>query len=246
MNSPRMLVPVAAVCLVFAVGAFAQDTSKTEVIQGQSTISTTRVSGTVVYVAGNDLVVKLDSGEVKHFQVAPSATATTDDGRQITIAEAKPGMRLTRTITTTTTPETVETIRTIKGRVWYVQPPHRVILSLPEGNKSYMVPDGQKFSINGAEGTIWDLRKDMEVTATVIKTVPKTVETVSRKVSAKLPPPPPPPATPPMEGVLLVEEVVEVAEVTPPALPQTGSIVPLLGLMGLLLTGASLSLKIRG
>lgn len=244
MNLKRMLGLAMAVCLTVAVGVLAQDTTTTEVSTGTSATTTTTVSGTIVYAAGNDLVLKLDSGELKHFQVPPEATATTEDGSVITMKEAKPGIRLTRTIISTTTPKTVETIRTIKGTVWHVQPPSLVILTLPEGNKVYRVPEGQKFNINGTEANIWDLQKGQEVTATVVRTVPETVTNLSQKVSAKLPPPPPPPPMPPLEGVLLVEEVQVAELVLPPDLPQTGSMVPLLGLVGLVLTGASLGLKL--
>jgi LPXTG-motif cell wall-anchored protein len=82
------------------------------------------------------------------------------------------------------------------------------------------------------------------VTATVIKTVPETVTDVSSKISAKLPPPPPAPPMPPLEGVLLIEEVQVAELILPPDLPQTGSMVPMLGLFGLLLTGASLGLRL--
>lgn len=240
MTLRRMLVLVVAIGLAAAFGALAQDTSKTEVMTGQATTTTATLSGTIVYVAGNELVVRLDSGEVKDFQVAPNATATTEDGTEVTIRDAKPGMRLTSTLTITTAPQTIETIRTIKGKVWNVQPPSLVILTLPEGNRQFRVPDGQKFTIDGNEATIWDLRNGQEVTATVIKTVPETVASLSKKVAAKLPPP-----TPPVEGALLVEEEAQVAEASPPpALPATGSMVPLLGLLGVLLTGASLGLSL--
>jgi len=239
----RATLLIAAVCLVIAGSGWAQDTTRTEIIPGTSTATTQTVSGTVLYVAGNDLVIKLDDGQVKHYTAPPGASAMVD-GKEITIKDVVPGVRLTRTITTTETPRTVETVRTIKGTLWFVSPPYSVILSLPEGNKQYRVPEGQKFTIDGQSGfTVWDLKKGMTVEATVVKSAPETVVTASKSITAKLPPPPP--ATPEVQGALLIEEAVaEVAEMLPPALPQTGSLTPALAFVGLVLTTASLVLRL--
>src|SRR6266850_5962018 len=74
-------------------------------------------SGEVVYVSGKQVVVKLDDGQVKMFDVPESARFTVD-GREVTVHELKPGTRLTRTIETTSTPRTVTTVRTVRGKVW--------------------------------------------------------------------------------------------------------------------------------
>lgn len=237
----RTLAILTLMCLALAMTAWAQDTSRTDVTQGASTIHTETLSGTVVYVSGNDLVVKLDSGEVKQYTAAPGATAMAD-GKEITIKDVKPGMKLQKTITTVTTPTYVQTVRTIKGRVWHVNPPHTVILTLPEGNKQYRIPQGQKFDIDGEEKTAWELRKGMNVSATVIKTVPSDQVAITKSVTGKMAIP----ATPPVEGALLVEEPkapVQQAAAAAPALPKTASILPLLGAWGLLLVGASFALR---
>jgi len=110
--------------LVLVVTANAiQDTSVKMVNpSGQATVSTDVKSGEVVYVAGDDLVVKMDDGSVKHFTV-PEDFKFDVDGKSLTVHELTPGMKLTRTITTTTQPTTVKTVRTIKGKVWHVNPP---------------------------------------------------------------------------------------------------------------------------
>lgn len=242
MNFRRVVVVLMALSFSGAA-TLAQDASGTQVAASKPAMTTTEVSGTIVYVAGNDLVLRLDSGEVRHFQLPPEATATTEEGTEVTLKDAKPGMRLTHTLTSTSTPRAVETVRAIKGTVWHVQPPSLLILTLPEGNRIYHVPDGQRFTINGAQATIWDLQKGQEVNATVVATVAETVTPPASKGSAKAAPAPAP-ATPPVEGALLVEELV-VAEAMPgPDLPRTASPVPLLGLLGLLLAGASLGLKL--
>ena len=127
--------------------ASAQDTSTSSTQTGQSTVTTEVKSGTIVYASGNDVVVKLDDGTVKHV-VVPESTTITVDGKDLTVHDLQPGMKVTRKITTTTTPVTVQTVRTVKGKVWYVSPPHTLILSFPDGtNKKYNVPDGAMLSL---------------------------------------------------------------------------------------------------
>lgn len=243
-NSMYWLLVAAMICIV-AAAAIAQDTSQTSVSQGQAIQEAQVERGEVVYVAGNDLVVKMEDGELRHFTVSEGATATVD-GKEITIKDVKPGMILQRTITTTTTPEVVTTVRTIQGRVWHVSPPTTVILTLPDNtNKTYNVPKDQKFKIDGEEKTVWDLRKGMKINATVLSEVPQTIVAQQREVSGKMPVPPP---TPPAEGALLIETAAPaptVAQAEPPArLPNTGSMMPLLGLLGVLSIAGSVGLKL--
>jgi hypothetical protein len=226
-------------CVIFVTQGWAQEV-KTEVARGE-----------VVYVSGNDVVVKMESGEVKHVTVAPGATAVVD-GKTITIKDLKPGMKLQRTITTTTTPRTVTTTRTVSGKVWHVSG-NNVILTLPSGeNKQYKVPEGTKFNIDGQEKTVFDLRKGMNVSATVVTTAPEVVVTQKRDVTGTAPPPPPPPPTPAQVGVLLIEEpapapkavaAAPAPEPAPATLPKTASSLPLVGLLGVFLTAAGFGLR---
>ncbi len=225
-----------------------QDTTTTSTEHGQPTVTTQVHSGTVVYVSGNELVVKTDDGTIKDFNVPDSARVTVD-GKSLSVHELQPGMRLTRTITTTTTPKTVQTIRTISGKVWHVNPPHGLILTLPEGNKQYKVPDGTMFDVNGTKESIFQIRKGMTVTATIIRESPETLVSSTRTVTGEAPPPPatPPPPTPTMVGVILIEQPAPASpppqEVAENTLPKTGSDLPLVGLFGLLFLCAAFGLR---
>ena len=227
----------------------AQDTSKTRTAAGAATSQVQVERGEVVYVSGNNVVVKMESGEVRHVTVPAGAKATVD-GREIGINDLKVGMKLQRTITTTTTPQTVTTIRTIQGKVFVVNPPSTVILTLPDGtNKKYNIPKNQKFSIGGETKTAFELRKGMNVSASVITQVPSSVAAQQRKVTGSAPPVVEIP--PQMEPTLLVEvapaptpaPVAEPApapaEPAPAKLPKTGSLTPLVGLLGLISCGLS-------
>jgi hypothetical protein len=222
-----------------------QDTSATSSQAGQATVTTEVRSAVVVYVSGNDLVVKADDGTVKHF-VVPDDRKINVDGNDLTVHDLKPGMRLTRTITTTTTPQTVQTIRTIKGKVWYVNPPHGLVLTLPTGNKQYKVPDGAMFDIDGKQQSIFHVKKGMVISATIIKDSGETLVSSSRSVTGEAPQPAPKPPTPPVVGVLLIEQPPAPAppqEVAQTTLPKTGSLIPLFGLLGLISIFAAVGLR---
>jgi LPXTG-motif cell wall-anchored protein len=230
-------------------------------ISAQTTTQTEVKSGTVVYVSGNDVVVKLDDGTVKHVVVPDSVTFNVD-GKELTVHDLKVGTRLTRTITTTTTNENVKTVKVVKGKVWMVNAPY-VIVTLANGqNKQFKVPDGMKFNVDGQELSVFHLQKGMNLTATVITTIPTAMVSTERNVSGAGPvvAQAPTPATPPRVGALLIEEASAPAPATvasneppqaaapepkPTRLPKTGSSVPLFGLMGLaaLLTGFTLRIR---
>lgn len=233
-----------ALCL-FTVAAIAQETSETSVTRELGVQEAQVEKGEVIYVSGNDLVVKMQDGAVRHITVPDSATAIVN-GKEITIKDVKPGMVLQRTITTTTTPEVVKTVRTVEGKVWHVNAPATVILTLADGkNKQYKVPKDQKFMIDGEEKSVWDLKKGMKVKATVVTTVPQTIVAQEKAVTGKMPPPPP---TPPVEGALLVEEPSRAPVLQEAAmkteLPKTGSLIPLIGLLGVLSLAGSFGLKL--
>jgi LPXTG-motif cell wall-anchored protein len=254
----------AAICVAAGNILVGQARTTTSEVRGQTSVTTQVERAEVVYVSGNELVVKMESGEVRHLTVPDGVTATVD-GRQLTVRDLKPGMKLQRTVTTTTTPKTVTTVRTVSGRVVSVIPPLSLILSFPDGspNKQYQIPKDQVFVVDGERKTAFDLRPGMPVSATVVTSGPVAETNVTRTVTGTAPAPPPParPATPPPQPVLLIEVTVTapptVAAAPPPApaparapepaptqLPKTGSPVPLIGLLGVLMVGASFGLRV--
>lgn len=244
------------VCVVFASAMLAQETSRTEVSSGMTSKQVQVERGEVIYVSGNEVVVKMENGEVRHVTPPPGATATVD-GKQVTIRDLKPGMKLQRTITTTVTPQLITTIRSVTGKVWHVTPPLTVILTLADNtNKQYRVPKDQVFEIDGEKKTVFELRKGMNVTATVVTQVPESVVAQQRRVTGSAPPPP---QIPEMQGALLIEEpsapaakpapapsraaAAPAPEPAPAQLPKTGSELPLIGLLGLLCSGLSIGIR---
>jgi hypothetical protein len=159
----------AALLAMLAFGtAAAQDSTVKTVTNGQPSFETQVKNAEVVYVEGNDLVLKLENGRVEHLAV-PDSDRFTVDGKEVSVRELVPGTKLTQTITTTTTPRYVKSVRTIEGRVFHVNAPKSVILTFPDQtNRKYNVPSHAKFNIDGQEKTIFDLKEGMKVKATVI------------------------------------------------------------------------------
>lgn len=242
---------IGTVCAVLAVCMSAQVQTKTYSTTEDASVKTQVESGEVVTVSGNDLVVKMVDGSLRHFANVPENASVTVDGHQLGIHDLKPGMKLERTITTTTTPKTITTVQSVTGTVWFVSPPNSVILRMANGkNQQFKIPNNQKFNVNGQMVDAWGLKKGMKVSATKVVEVPVTDVAQTRSVTGELPPPPPPP--PADVPVLVVEEEVvvpvEVAQAQAPApapaeLPATGSQLPLIGSLGLLSLASSLVMR---
>jgi hypothetical protein len=229
-------------CLALAASGAAQDNTSTGSYQsGQATVTTQVKSAQIVYVSGNDVVVKMDDdGQVKHV-VVPDSAKITVDGKELTVHDLQPGMHVTKTITSTSTPRTITTVRTVKGKVWYVNPPTSVILTLPDGtNKQYTSSKGQKFLMSdGKMHDLFDIHKGDVISATAITESPEVDVTTTSSATGTAPPPPPPPdVTPaPITALLIEAPAPAPQEVAQATLPKTGSTIPLLGLLGLVFTG---------
>lgn len=256
---PRFCATLAAFALFAGVIAAQPTTTKTTTKTGAA--STTReVEGTVLAVDGNNLVVRMSTGEIRHIVASDSQRALIG-GKQVAARDLQVGTKLKATITTTTTSVTERTTTVGSGKVWYVAG-NNVILTLPNGeNRQYKVKDDYKFTVGGKPATVFDLKKGMIVSAEKIVEEPKTVVTSNTVVTGELPPPvktevaavparpaPTPAAAPtarpaPTPAAPPPAPTPEpAAQAAPPAkLPKTGSPLPLMGLAGALLTACSLT-----
>lgn len=240
------------VSLAFAIGITAQVQSDTSASHGPSSKTVTVERAQVVAVSGNDLVVKMEDGSLRHFPNVPESTRVDVDGKQLGIHDLKPGMTLQRTITTSTTPKVITTTQSVTGKVWHVQPPSSVILTLDDGTQQqFNIPKGQKFNVNGQMTDAWGLKKGMVVSATKVVEEPMTVVEHQRQLTGSMPPPPPaPPADVPIlivvaRPVPAAPAATQTAEATPPALPKTASRLPLLGVLGALFLLSGIGLRAK-
>ena len=240
--------------------------TSTEAIRGAATVKTEQLKGTVVFVEGNRLVVKMADGDLRTFE-PPASRRFIVDGKELGVQDLKPGTRLTATVSTTTTPVTERTTTVGTGKVWFVSG-NNVILTLPNNeNRMYKVAESYRFMVDGQKATVHDLRKGMIVSAEKIVESPRTEIASDTTVVGQAPPPPAPvaapvvaerpraaepvhtaaaPAAPAPVPTPVREAPVEHAAAAPaPAaeLPNTASPLPLIGLLGLLSSGAALGLR---
>jgi hypothetical protein len=234
---------VGVLCVAFAMSAGAQVKTETSTTSGHAAQAVTVERAQVVFVQGNDLVVKMEDGSIRHIPNVPESARVTVDGRELGIHDLTPGMKLQRTITVTTTPQTITTVKTVTGKVWHVSPPNSVILTLEDGtNQQFKIPKGQLFTVNGAKTDAFGLKKGMTVSATKIVEEPVTVVEHERQLTGSMPPPPPaPPADLP---ILVAAAEPAPAPAAPAELPKTGSLLPLIGLFGWLSLLSSMGLGV--
>src|SRR5215471_5839110 len=93
-NSFSHALPVLVLFLSFTTAAQVQTETKT---QGVPTHEVTVERGEVVYVSGNDLVLKMGDGSLRNFLDLPDTDRITVDGKELEIHELKPGMKLQKT-----------------------------------------------------------------------------------------------------------------------------------------------------
>jgi LPXTG-motif cell wall-anchored protein len=254
-------------CLALTIGGllFAQKQmpkTTTEKIHNSTTASTHSLTGTVQYVEGNTLVVKMAGGDIRSF-TPPDSRKFMIDGQELTVHDLKPGTRLHAQVTNTQTSVTDRTTTVGEGKVWYVAGPN-VILTLPNGeNRQYKVKDDYRFMVDGKKATVFELRKGMVVKAEKIVETPRvelaqdvavtgTAPKPKAEVAAAAPAPTPTPA-PAMKRVAKAEPAPAPAPepaapapepaATPTKLPKTGSPLPLMGLAGLGFAAASMLMR---
>lgn len=247
----------AVICSSPVLTMSAQVQTQTSTTTHGATVDTKVERGEVVYVNGNELVVKMEDGSLRHFANVPESSRVLVNGKELGIHDLKVGMKLEKTITTTTTPKTITTVQTVKGKVWDVSPPNSVILTLEDGtNQRFKIPKDQKFDVNGQMTDAWGLKKGMTVSATKIVEQPAVQVQQDAKLTGSMPAPPPPPADAPIliaaVAPAAVPETTPRAAAEPPKhnapqapaeLPKTGSPLSSIGFVGLVALVAALGLK---
>ena len=242
----RGLLVGGAFCVSFSLPAAGQVKSTETVEHGTSAHQVTFERGEIVYVSGNDVVVKMDDGSLRDFYNVPDSVTVNVGGQQLNVHQLKPGMKVERQTITTSTPRVVTKVETVTGKVWHVTPPSTVILTLEDGsNQSFKIPNNQKFTINGQETDAFGLKKGMVVSAQRITEVPETVVTQQVKRTGTMPPPPPPPKQDvPVLIVMALPTPAPAAgaEPAPKELPKTASRLPLVGALGALFCGLAFTI----
>lgn len=238
-----------ALCALSLTGSAQVNTQQTTT-EGQATQTVTVERGEVAWVSGHNLMVRAENGELRFFPNIPDSARANVGGKQLGIADLKPGMKLERTTITTTTPRTIRTVKTVSGTVWAVTPPNSVILTLDNRtNQRFTIPRDQKFIVEGKETDAFGLRPGMRISASAVGETVENIVTTTRTTTGTAAPAPPPPVAPPAPppptvAILIIEAPpvpmpVATAGALPQELPKTAGVAPLLGLIGLLSIGAA-------
>jgi len=215
---------------------------------GQSTTSTLQTkSFEVLSVQGSQLVVRLPEG-TRELTV-PDDFRFTVDGKQLTVAELKPGMKGTATITTRTTVTPV-TVTEVKNGTVMQASGASVLVKTDEGFKNFTQGDldkrGVKIMRDGKMVDLSSLRKDDRLSATIITSKPPRVMT-EKEVNATLAASPAAGAAAPAGSTAAATSGAGSAQGAPAPrkLPKTASSWPLLGLASAAMIALALGLTLR-
>ena len=179
---------------------------------------------TVVYSTPNDIVVKRADGQLLNYTVAAGTTISVA-GKKVPASDVKPGTKLTDPIPGDG--KIVTGISTASGKVYQVNPPDKVTLSLASGIKEVTVPAGTSFTVGGKKVGVSDLKKDMPVEATIVATTSGSDATGNT----------PPSSTPALTGPI----VLDIAGGDD--LPAAGTNLPLYGVLGFFILALGLALR---
>ena len=243
----RALLVGGALCVAFCSPVASQVQTTEKVEHGTAVHDVQIERGEIVYVSGNDVIVKMEDGSLRAFNNVPDSVTVNVDGQHLNVHQLKPGMKVERQTITTTTPRVVTKVESVTGKVWHVTPPTSVILTLEDGtNQRFQIPRGQKFNISGRETDAFGLRKGMTVSATRVTETPETVVTQQVKRTGTMPTPQAPQRDAPILIVMVstarASTETAQAEPAPSKLPKTASELPLVGLLGAFFCGLSLAI----
>ena len=216
-KSASIVVLAAALCLASAAVA-------------QTVIETKVKSGTVIGKTDHSVVIKMDDGVVREFEVPPGRTATVD-GKEVGLADLKIGTTLSATFKTVARPVEVKTVTIKDGEVVKVAGA-TLTTKEKDGFHNYVVPKGFRFNVDGGETGIDGLHQGMKLNATIVTTSAAMTTETKREggVTGKAPAEPapavaaaPPPAA---TGVPTAAPAPAAAKPEKPAAPATTASAP--------------------
>jgi hypothetical protein len=183
----RRIILAALAVFSITAGLDAQ-TSTTQRTTGAKQVSEANsVTGTVISVEGNLLLVRMEPKGYYQFFNVPPGRQFFIDGQPKMLSDLHPGTILTATVITTTQPVTERTTTVTNGTVWYASGDY-VVLTLANGEtRDYTVPPSVQFMVDGKPATVKDLKKGMRVSATKIVEQPKAEFSTTVIVTGKFP-----------------------------------------------------------
>jgi hypothetical protein len=172
----------------------AQETTTTTTtpksVTGVMTIDTAQV----VYVSGDDAVVRLPDGSLRLLEVRPGTTLSVD-GKASTPSSLTPGTTLAHIKVQRRLESDVTTVTQINGKIT-AKNGQFVTLRLDDGSsKIYRVPFDASFDVDGVEKKYADVTTGAKISATVVKSEGLSSQSSKAAVIGQ---------TPPQSGTLLI------------------------------------------
>ena len=188
---------VATLVLLAAPAILAQQTTTTSSTPRGVQKDVTIDSAQVVYVSGDDVVLRNSDGSLRFLGLAPDEKISVN-GTPTAARDLRPGTQITQVHVKSVQTSTIDNVTQIDGTVQRVIPPNTVILRLGDGTlNTYTVPPHATISVDGKDLRTADLRQGMRVSATAVQTHTQHSQTHQTNTSGSV-------STPPQSGVLLI------------------------------------------
>jgi hypothetical protein len=153
-----------------SVVALAQETTTTTNKPTSVTRAVRIDAAQVVYVSGDDVVLKDGAGRLMLLAL-PTGTPLIVDGKPTALKDLTPGTALAHVQARTRVDSIVTTVTQVDGEVMLVTAPKWVTLKLGDGTvKRYEIPAEATFQVNGKTATAFELKKGMKLSATAVTT----------------------------------------------------------------------------
>lgn len=164
----------------------AQETTTTTTTPKSSVKALTIDTAQVVYVSGDDAVLKMPDGSVRLFDLSPGSSLTID-GKPATAADLKPGMTLSHAKLRSRTQADVTNVTQVSGTV-LAKSGRNLTLRFDDGtSKIYQVPYHATFNVNGQDTSYDRITKGMKISVTAVKTEGVTTESGKAAAVAQTP-----------------------------------------------------------
>ena len=151
-------------------------------------------SAQVVYVSGDDAVLKLPDGSLRLFELAPG-TPLLIDGKEAKPSDLTPGTTISHLQLHSQVTADVETVETLSGTITN-RSGRFLTLRLEDGtSKIYRVPTHATFSVDGRNTNFTELTRGMRINVTSVTTSGLNAHSSAGKKVAATPPPTPPQQT---------------------------------------------------
>lgn len=173
----------------------AQETTASSSRPTSITRTVTVDSAQVVYVSGDDVVLKDSAGRLLLLAM-PQGTPLIVDGKPAALKDLTPGTTLSHVRAGKVVESQVTTVTQIDGEITQVTPPKWVTLRLGDGIvKRYEIPKEATFQVNGTTATAFELKKGMKLSATAVTTEGVNAQSNKAAIVGQ---------TPPQIGTLLI------------------------------------------